>query len=82
MTILAEAARRDAFAGEARRQVVARFSTLASDANERVDAILNILEHDGYLEHDLDRRLLFFPSRWLGDYWRIRYGATRSLQTG
>ena len=82
MTILAETARRDTFAGEARRQVVARFSKLVSDANERVDAILNILEHDGYLERDVDRRLFFFPSRWLGDYWRIRYGATRSLQTG
>ena len=82
MTILAETARRDAFAGEARRQVVARFSKLVSDANERVDAILNILEHDGYLERDVDRRLFSFPSRWLGDYWRIRYGATRSLQIG
>ena len=82
MTILAETARQDTFASEARRQVVARFSKLVSDANERVDAILNILEHDGYLERDVDRRLFFFPSRWLGDYWRIRYGATRSLQTG
>lgn len=82
MTLLAETARRDAFAGEARRQVVARFSKLVFEANEGIDAILNILEHDGYLEHALDRRLFFFPSRWLGDYWRIRYGATRSLQTG
>ncbi|MDE0673090.1 MAG: AAA family ATPase [Caldilineaceae bacterium] len=32
--------------------VIARFSKLVSDANERVDAILNILEHDGYLEHN------------------------------
>ena len=76
MTILAETARRDEFTGEARRQVVARFSKLVSDASERVDTILNILEHD------VDRRLFFFPSRWLGDYWRIRYGATRSLHTG
>ena len=82
MTILAETARWDEFTGEARRQVVARFSKLVSDASERVDTILNILEHDGYLEHDVDRRLFFFPSRWLGDYWRIRYGATRSLHTG
>ena len=82
MTILAETARWDEFSGEARRQVVARFSKLVSDANERVDAILNILEHDGYLEHDVDWRLFFFPSRWLRDYWRIRYGATRLLHTG
>lgn len=82
MTILAETARRDEFTGESRRQVVSRFSKLVSDANERVDTILNILEHDGYLEHDVDQRLFFFPSRWLGDYWRIRYGATRALHTG
>lgn len=56
--------------------VIARFSKLVSDANERVDAILNILEHD------VDRRVFFFPSRWLRDYWRIRYSATRSLHTG
>ena len=82
MTILAETSRQDEFAGESRRRVVARFSKLVSNANERIDVILNILEHDGYLEYDVDRRLFFFPSRWLRDYWRIRYSATRSLHTG
>ena len=47
MTILAETARRDEFAGASRQQVVARFSKLVSDANERVDTILNILNMTG-----------------------------------
>ena len=82
MTILAEAAKLDEFDGGARQRMVARFSKLVSDANERIDAILKILEHDGYLQYDVGQRAYFFPSHWLRDYWHIRYGMPRMPLAG
>ena len=82
MTILAESARLNEFDIRTRQRTVARFSKLVPDANDRVNTILKILEHDGYLQCDVEQQAYFFPSHWLRDYWHIRYGTTRMPQAG
>ena len=72
MEILAEAATQEVFGSLARRGLEQLYATRADDAADRIAEILDVLEHDGYLEAcDAEYR---FPSNLLKDWWAARFG--------
>lgn len=72
MTVLAEAATHDVFTPHARNSLELHFAGLVTDARRRIDMVLDILVHDGYL--DRSGCDLAFRSRWLKDWWSERFG--------
>ena len=75
MEILAEAATRGGFGLDARRCLVTLHSRLHDDVPHRIEEVLDVLVHDGYLEASSDSRSphFGFPSRLLRDWWSARY---------
>lgn len=72
MEILAEAATQDAFSSLARRGLEQLYDATVSDVADRIAEVLNVLEHDGYLEAcNAEYR---FPSNLLKDWWTARFG--------
>ncbi len=71
MEILAEAAVQQAFAADARRCLERLYSKVVDDAPGRIADVLEVLEHDGYLEADGGG--YSFPSRLLRDYFSARF---------
>ena len=72
MEILAEAATQDVFGLLARRGLEQLYASRADDAADRIAEVLDVLEHDGYLEaRDAEYR---FPSNLLKDWWTARFG--------
>lgn len=72
MEVLAETSTKAIFTPEAQRQLGHLYLPLVDDAPDRVSEVLEILEHDGYLELcEADYR---FPSRLLKDWWAARFG--------
>ena len=72
MEILAEAATQDVFDSLARRGLEQLYAARVSDAADRIAEVLDVLEHDGYLEAcDAEYR---FPSNLLKDWWASRFG--------
>ena len=72
MEILAEAATQGVFGSLARRGLEQLYATRAGDAADRIAEVLDVLEHDGYLEtRDTGYR---FPSNLLKDWWSARLG--------
>ncbi len=72
MEILAEAATQQVFGSVARRGLEQLYATRTGDAAERIAEVLDVLEHDGYLEAcDAEYR---FPSNLLKDWWAARFG--------
>ena len=80
MEILAEAATREAFTPGVRRRLEESYSTLVDDTPSHVAEVLEILEHDGYLEADEDGRYRF-PSHLLRDWWSSRFPRHVPLET-
>ena len=75
MEILAEAATGEGFGLDARRSLETLYSPLVEDAAGRIAEVLELLEHDGYLEPGGDGSppLHRFPSRLLKDWWSAHY---------
>ena len=71
MEILAEAATQDVFVPDARQCLDQMYSTMVSDAPERIAGVMDILEHDGYLESGEDGHR--FTSTLLKDWWGSRF---------
>ena len=72
MEILAEAATQDVFGSLARRGLEQLYASRVGDAAARIAEVLDVLEHDGYLEAcDANYR---FPSNLLKDWWTARFG--------
>ena len=72
MEILAEAATQDVFGTLARRGLEQLYASRFDDAADRIAEVLDVLEHDGYLEAcDAEYR---FPSNLLKDWWTARFG--------
>ena len=71
MEILAEAATRDVFTGDARWRLETLYSPLIQDVRARINEALDVLVHDGYLETGEDGHR--FPSRLLKDWWSARF---------
>ena len=72
MEILAEAATQDVFGPFARRGLEQLYASRVGDAADRIAEVLDVLEHDGYLEVcDAEYR---FPSNLLKDWWTARFG--------
>ena len=72
MEILAEAAKQDVFGPLARRGLEQLYASRVGDATDRIAEVLDVLEHDGYLEAcEADFR---FPSNLLKDWWTARFG--------
>ena len=72
MEILAEASTKDVFTPEAQRQLGRLYLPIVDDAPDRISEVLDILEHEGYIEScDGGRR---FTSRLLKDWWAARFG--------
>ena len=72
MEVLAEAATRDVFTGDARRGLERLYTSVTSDASSRIADTLDVLEHDGYLEKTEDDGYRF-PSGLLKDWWSARF---------
>ena len=72
MEILAETSTKAVFTPEARQRLGHLYLPLADDAPDRISEVLDILEHDGYLE--LSEAGYLFPSRLLKDWWAARFG--------
>ena len=72
MEILAEASTKEVFTSEAQRQLGRLYLPIVDDAPDRISEVLDILEHEGYIEsRDEGRR---FVSRLLKDWWAARFG--------
>lgn len=72
MEILAEASTKDVFTLEAQRQLGRLYLPIVDNAPDRISEVLDILEHEGYIEScDGGRR---FTSRLLKDWWAARFG--------
>ena len=72
MEILAEAATQDVFGSLVRRGLEQLYASKVGDAADRIAEILDVLEHDGYLETcGTDYQ---FPSHLLKDWWAARFG--------
>ena len=72
MEILAEAATQDVFGPLARRGLEQLYASKVRDVADRIAEVLDVLEHDGYLEAcDAEYR---FPSNLLKDWWIARFG--------
>ncbi len=71
MEILAEAAVQGVFTADVQRGLGQLYAPLLHDAPARVTEVLDLLEHDGYLERDPDG--FRFPSRLLKDWWAARF---------
>lgn len=72
MEILAEAATQDVFGSVARRGLEQLYAIRVGDAAARIAEMLDVLQHDGYLEAcDTEYR---FPSNLLKDWWAARFG--------
>ncbi len=82
MEILAEAATQNLFTGEARYRLDQLYSALVEDTTERIAGVLDVLEHDGYLESDEEEYR--FVSKLLKDWWsaRFRYHYKPLLERG
>ena len=71
MEILAEAATQGAFMAGTRVRLGEIYSRMMADAHGRIDEVLDVLEHDGYLAmHDDDYRFQLHPLR---DWWTARF---------
>ena len=72
MEILAEAAVRDVFSAGARIGLERLYATeLGDEAATRINEVLDVLVHDGYLQPDKDGYR--FLSRLLKDWWSARF---------
>lgn len=71
MEILAEAAVQGVFTADARRALERLHTALFDDAPARVTEVLDLLEHDGYLDRGPDGH--GFSSRLLKDWWAARF---------
>ncbi len=71
MEILAEAAVQGVFTADARRALERLHTALVDDAPARVTEVLDLLEHDGYLDRGPDGH--GFSSRLLKDWWAARF---------
>ena len=71
MEILAEAATQEQFTPSARRCLEQLYTPVVDDAPGHIADVLEVLLHDGYLEHGDDG--LRFPSRLLRDWWSARF---------
>ena len=72
MEILAEAATQNVFGSVARRGLEQLYASRIGDAADRIAEVLDVLDHDGYLEVcDAEYR---FPSNLLKDWWTSRFG--------
>ncbi len=71
MEILAEAAVEGVFTQSAKNCLVRMYSRLVNDAATRIADVLEVLEHDGYLEANDDGHR--FASRLLKDWWTARF---------
>ena len=71
MEILAEAAIKEVFTLDARNCLEQMYSTLVDDMPACIAEVLEVLEHDGYLENS--KSGYRFPSRLLRDWWSIRF---------
>ena len=71
MEILAEAATQGAFTVAARARLGELYSRVVDDAHGRITEVLDVLVHDGYLEHSANGYR--FPSRLLKDWWAARF---------
>lgn len=69
--ILADAAIQDVFTPDARRSLERWYSATVDDVPRRTKDVLEVLVHDGYLEHREGG--YFFPSRLLKDWWSARF---------
>ena len=72
MEIQAEAATQGVFADDARRGLQRAYSGVISEVGNRIDEALEVLIHDGHLEHAENGYRL--PFRLLGDWLRTRFG--------
>ncbi len=71
MEILGEAATQDVFTPEAQRSLERQYAGKIEDVLGCVSGVLDVLVHDGYLEHDDgDYRFLLHP---LKDWWSGRF---------
>ena len=71
MVILAEAATQGQFTPSARSALELQYKPIIGDASGQVQDVLDVLEHDGYLE-DSDEGFRFL-SRLLKDWWSARF---------
>ena len=71
MEILAEAATQGVFTSAARARLGELYSRVVDDAHGRITEVLDVLVHDGYLEHSANSYR--FPSRLLKDWWAARF---------
>ncbi len=71
MEVLAEAAVEEVFTPDAKKCLVRMYSRLVNDAATRFADVLEVLEHDGYLESNDDGHR--FASRLLKDWWTARF---------
>ena len=71
MEILAEAATQGVFTSPARARLGELYSRVVDDAHGRITEVLDVLIHDGYLEHSANSYR--FPSCLLKDWWAARF---------
>ena len=71
MTILTEAAVRGTFSTESKNALIARYGRVTDDSAQKVEWALDTLLHDEYLQRDDSG--YFFKSRFLTDWWKIRF---------
>ena len=71
MEILAEAAVQGVFTADARRALERLYTALFDDAPARVTEVLDLLEHDSYLDRGPDGH--GFSSSLLKDWWAARF---------
>ena len=71
MEVLAEAATQGAFTPQARQALEQSYGVLYDKIQARTRAVLDVLEHDGYLQRHEDAHR--FGSRLLREWWRTRF---------
>ena len=71
MEILAEAAMQEVFTPSARHRLEQLYSALVDDTPTCIAEVLEVLEHDGYLEDS--KNGYRFPSHLLRDWWSTRF---------
>lgn len=71
MEILAEAATRGVFTAHARRELARRYRDLTSGVPDRIQAVIDVLEHDGYLTRSDDG--FRFKSLLLRDWFSLQF---------
>lgn len=71
MEVLAEAATQGAFTPQARQALEQSYGVLYDKIQARTRAVLDVLEHDGYLQRNEDAHR--FGSRLLREWWRTRF---------